>query len=884
MAAILSPSASMMDQDDDDDAGPVELCTEAVIEVGGSTYLNGLPLIQQDLELVGNTVKVVVQKPLYCHAVTLHGLPYEWKVTGPIGTVPLTGANTLRPHFRPVFAGTYRAVLTYCPETDPCNDVYVSTGLRVDIPPQAVNMGFTVVSEVPVPPETEPVLTSWAQQPGINQVDADHEVRERKCGFPGWGAEWFTPQLVPVQPWANQYSYRLLEGRVMASRIAGTDNELNHSSHDAIVQVEPDPRYRALAVPPEGSQVKRDMEVEWESNSFLGRMRPLPGDRISAFGFHTYDCHHSDETFGILTEIHPAVMTAVHRKRPVRIPDGWQGLGNNIQVPGIVTDIWANRRAGEMTSNCSTPGLHQQAITDPPPVHSGACIQSPHPFGRLFSFNVYLPPNPQQRLAAVGVDAPPAPLHLRVEPPSGLVTAVPAVLDGITYIAVTVDLRAYTNAEFSARVVAAWVQPSQDNWGLQRWKVGIRALDIMNDHDSTPTDDGDWVLWAAVDNRDLEWTRLLNGGAVHGFHDFGGRPFETESSWADRNLGPHVQLFRPRFGDFPGVPEEDLNRSLLIHTSGYDAELKDDPTGVVNQVLNLRPWTNLSIGTRVHQSVLSDSGDYYLKYFFERVGPVLPTLTAAGRALVSAYSLRPGGVRCTRLGTNACVVLPEGPLVRAWHPLQTRVDPQAHVADWSDSPSFEPQEPEERGFTGVSFRDIGASLRIVREGDPRRVEQFFVELRRQYNGVRGTRLQGEYAKSLRGLEANLPADLWQRYFGDIDPTPVDLAVTTPKTLPLEPAAGDAVTVSARVVNHGSGASVGFNVRLYVDGVAAGGVNVPGLSAGQSTTVSFRWTALAGTHQVRVVADSLGRILEPNENDNAAERPLVVSDRRTASAR
>ena len=145
---------------------------------------------------------------------------------------------------------------------------------------------------------------------------------------------------------------------------------------------------------------------------------------ISAFGFQTYDCHHSP----IGTEIHPPVLTAVHRARPVRIPDGWappggEPLGSGIWVPGIVTDIWANARAGEISSNCSSTGMHQEATLAPPgsqfPILYGACIQSPHPIRRNYSFSVYLPENPQARVAAAGLNPPPAPLHVRVEPGSG---------------------------------------------------------------------------------------------------------------------------------------------------------------------------------------------------------------------------------------------------------------------------------------------------------------------------------------------------------------------------------------------------------------------------------------------------------------------------------
>lgn len=869
LTVVLAPGALTID-DDDDQTGPPDLCAEPIIGIAAAPYLNGLPLIEENLEIVGDAVKVMVETPFLCHTVTPPSLPYRWQVTGPDGPVVLTSEETLRPRFRATVAGAYEARITYCPQT--CQNVTAGS-TTVDIPPQSARFDFIVVNEIPLPPDTEPQLNSWAQQEGaINWVDTDHAVRRTKCGFPD--SDWFTPQVVPVRPWLSQSSYRLLEGKVMGSRIAGEDNELNHYSHDAIVHVAPDRRYAKLMVPAENGVEKKDMEVEWESNYFPGPKRPLPGDRISAFGFHTYDCHHSDETFGILTEIHPPVLTAVHRKRPIQIPDGWGGLGTNIHVPGIITDIWANKRAGEMSSNCSTTGLHQQAQIAPPPlyVRMGSCIKSPHPLDRQFVFNVYLPPNPQDRMAAAGISAPPAPLYVSF-PLDGHLTVVPTISGGVTSLTVTVDLIGYSPQEYSARIVAGWVQPSPDNWGLQRWKVGIPAIDILDDHDDLPFDDGDWVFWAAINNRDQEWTRLLNGGAVTGLQTFDDRPFETESPYADRGLGPHVLLFHPRFVDFPGLPGEDLNRSLLIHSSGYDAELDDDPTGVVNHILNVGAWS-APIGWRHNAWMISDTGDYFLNYFVERLGPVSPNLTAAGQALVAAYSLRPAQARCS--GTPACVLFPERNVETAWHPIQARLGLRDAELDWRDFPSFEPQEPEELGFTGISFGALGASLARTRAIDPRRAERFFVELRQQFDGVRGTAMFGEFGKSLPGLEAALPADLWQLHFGDIDPTPVDLAVQWVRLAPANPVAGQEVVVSAQIVNNGTGAAAGFSVQSYRDGTAARAVQVPGLAPGAATSVTFpAWTVAAGSHRVRVVADSLARIAEPLEDNNSLERRFVI---------
>jgi hypothetical protein len=255
----------------------------------------------------------------------------------------------------------------------------------------------------------------------------------------------------------------------------------------------------------------------------------------------------------------------------------------------------------------------------------------------------------------------------------------------VPFVNVFVDLRGYNEQEFVGRIVAGWVQPSPDNWGLERWKVGIESIKILDDHDPDPYNDGDWVFWAAINNRDHEWTRLLDGDAVTGLHTFS-PPFETESPQTNRYLGPHLLLFHPHIVDFAGLPLEDLNRSFLIHTSGYDADpVWDDPMGAVNRILNLGALS-MPVGSRWNVNSPSDAGDYSVNYFVERLGPVLPNLTATGQALVSTYSLHPHEARCTGVPPSAaCVLFPERlDTAKPWHPLLARLHPKGPELNWRD--------------------------------------------------------------------------------------------------------------------------------------------------------------------------------------------------------
>ena len=878
--AAFGARAVMIDDDLPGGGDLPDLCTEPEVQgLVGTPYLNGLPVIQQQLEIVGDSVKVVVQTPPRCHTVTPASLPFAWQLNGPSGPVTLSDAGSLRPHFQPTVAGAYQARLTYCPLT--CQNRLVGTDL-VDIPPQTASVAIIVVDQMPVPPSTQPLLTPTAlTPPPADQMEAEnafHQESERKCGFPGALATAQTPQLVPVRPFVGANDYRLLEGRVRKTNIAWNDNELNHYSHDIGIHVEPDPQHLLLKV--EGHE---DMEIEWESNYFPGSMRPSAGDRISAFGFQTYDCHHSP----IGTEIHPPVLTAVHRSRAIRIPDGWappggDPLGSNIWVPGVITDIWANARAGEMTSNCSDTGMHQEAVLAPPgypvPILFGNCIRSPHPLRRSYSFNIYLPANPQTRVAAAGLAAPPAPLYYRVEPGGGpLPSVVPMTDGGVTFLRVTLDLSGFTGETYGRRILAGWVQPSPENWGLERWKAGIPSMQVYEDHDLGT--DGDWVFWTSVNNRDQEWTRLLNGNSVdEGSYSFGGRPWETESPYADRSLGPHLLLFSPRFSQyFPGSPLLDLTQSLELHTSGYDEEFWDDEVGMVHTIARPDPAT-LGVGERRTLTQYSSTGDYRLTYFYERLGPVAPaTLTVAGRSLANAYTLGSTG-RCTPLRRNLCVLLPDvGDLLDAWDPSQEPAQPDGPEFDWSTHAVFERQEPEPWSLTDMPLEVLHKGVLSGLKSDPERVRRFFAELREEFDEVRGTPMESEYARALPRFEANLPADLWQQYFGDIDATPADLALTRITMSPPGAGRGEPVVFAVEIANRGTGASAPFSARLRIDGRSLPLVSLPGLGPGASTSVEFQaWTATLGTHRVRATADALKQIAEPNEHDNHLQRRLVVT--------
>jgi subtilase family serine protease len=75
------------------------------------------------------------------------------------------------------------------------------------------------------------------------------------------------------------------------------------------------------------------------------------------------------------------------------------------------------------------------------------------------------------------------------------------------------------------------------------------------------------------------------------------------------------------------------------------------------------------------------------------------------------------------------------------------------------------------------------------------------------------------------------------------------------------------SILATVFNDGLSTSSPFPVELYADGAAVGSAVVNGLTTGSSTTVKASWTASAGAHEFRAVADPGDIISESNETNN-----------------
>jgi hypothetical protein len=124
---------------------------------------------------------------------------------------------------------------------------------------------------------------------------------------------------------------------------------------------------------------------------------------------------------------------------------------------------------------------------------------------------------------------------------------------------------------------------------------------------------------------------------------------------------------------------------------------------------------------------------------------------------------------------------------------------------------------------------------------------------------------------------------WSRYTdGDyliravVETEAPDLIVSDIVWGPIYPVEGNTVTFTVYITNQGAGDAGSFKVAYYVDDVKKGEWSIYSLSTGQTTSKTFTWTAVEGTHTVKAFADSNGVIAEIVKTNNKREETFQVS--------
>jgi hypothetical protein len=575
-------------------------------------------------------------------------LPISWQlISFPAGTPPpLTASGTLAYLTLPR-VGTYRVRLTVCSD----GGCLVPLGSGAARRNYRIAQGVTVeavinaVERISIPPEVFPKLPDSVVAQATSRTPFDPTELYCMCAAGGGAVD---PQWVTVAGFDPDRQYAQIEGQVFKSWTATSDSFPNHDSMDINMGVEVDPPYRFRVAEQSEFAQPYLLGVEWERNSIPERFRPIVGDRVSVWGMWIHDCGH--EPF--YTEIHPAIGLAVMRPRALQLPSNRSfrfetpsgfvdsTVGNNVWIPGIVTDLWFNGDAGECTGNCSSTGLHTPArcIVNPQGqivgFNNGDCVEGPHPINRFYSFNIYLPRNPRLIACEHGLDVPQPPLFIEVSNPWNSAGPAPQVRvatddKGSTYLNVTLDLTQLTASTYSHRIRAGWVHTSPNNWNLQKRRVSITQLDVHDDLDPAytyPYSDGDWGLWVELPTVDQEWTRLLDGEEnAHGRMNFN-PPWQTGSGdslfWRNegevdpgRRLGPDLHFIEP-------------HRIMGLSTA-YESD----------GVLHDNPGRATFFLTPGAHSARSEKGAYTLHYTVTSLTPPTPALSVQARALFNRYQI-----------------------------------------------------------------------------------------------------------------------------------------------------------------------------------------------------------------------------------------------------
>lgn len=113
------------------------------------------------------------------------------------------------------------------------------------------------------------------------------------------------------------------------------------------------------------------------------------------------------------------------------------------------------------------------------------------------------------------------------------------------------------------------------------------------------------------------------------------------------------------------------------------------------------------------------------------------------------------------------------------------------------------------------------------------------------------------------------------HFAAVSISAPDLSVQDIVWTPAVPLAGSPVTVSVTVKNQGTVTGT-FDVCFYADNAQISSTSIGTMPSNTTLTRQFTWTAQAGVHAVKVVADCGGTITEVDETNNEKEASLTLA--------
>ena len=134
---------------------------------------------------------------------------------------------------------------------------------------------------------------------------------------------------------------------------------------------------------------------------------------------------------------------------------------------------------------------------------------------------------------------------------------------------------------------------------------------------------------------------------------------------------------------------------------------------------------------------------------------------------------------------------------------------------------------------------------------------------------------GDIPYGIDGDKDNYP--LMERFENFRESLAPDLTVTNITWSPSDILPGDTVTFTVTVKNIGKGNTTrNFYLRFEIDGSFVGRKEVlDGLTANESLSVSWNWTASPGNHSVKAIADEYNSVNESNETNNVLTKTLPI---------
>ena len=103
----------------------------------------------------------------------------------------------------------------------------------------------------------------------------------------------------------------------------------------------------------------------------------------------------------------------------------------------------------------------------------------------------------------------------------------------------------------------------------------------------------------------------------------------------------------------------------------------------------------------------------------------------------------------------------------------------------------------------------------------------------------------------------------------------DLVIKDISSSPRDVYAGDTLTFTITIKNEGTRTAGPSTVEYYIDGSYIGSDKVNSITAQGTTRETFTWRAQAGTHRVKIIADSHGSVFEMNEFNNQRETTISI---------